>query len=394
MPKSTGSTALRYISHGTNDLFWFILPLVLPLLLIRYNLSYARAGGILSYYLAVTAVGSYFMGLISDRIPRRLIMGFGFYVAAFGLIAAGFAGSFPLFLIFLGITGIGVSTFHPAMYAHIDETFKDNKGRILGAYEASGTAAILLMFFLNGALLGHIGTRGVMTVTAVPALIMGTLLIKSRAMDAGIIQSVRPAAHEKEGDPDRHPPVILFVLFLLSIVLRIASVMAVLNFLPTIFTDHFGLPADHAAWASGLFFAGGIIGSFAASRFSRTDRSYRILILGSVLLTPLVAAMALDVPMTVHYITVVILGSIGSGLVINQNLILTKLGSRFGKGEAFGILMAVMTLSQSISPALFGLSVDKWGFPISLLIFSLPVLGSAGLLAVLSERIINITQPR
>ncbi len=392
MPKTLQSTAIRYVSHGANDLFWFILPLVLPLLLVRYDLSYTGAGGILSFYLAVTAVGSYIMGRISDRIPRRLIMGIGFYVAAAGLIAAGFAGSFTFFLIFLAVTGMGVSTFHPAMYAHIDETFKEEKGKVLGAYEASGTIAILLMFLLNGALLGTIGTRGVMTITAIPALIMGTLLIRSKTMDAEIIQHSSSDIQKKSAQPNQHPPAVLFSLFLLSIVLRIASVMALLNFLPTIFANHFGLRPDRAAWAAGLFFAGGIAGSFAASRFSQPERSYRILVLGSFLLAPLIAVLALGLPMVFHYITIIILGSVGSGLIINQNLILTKLGSRFGRGEAFGILMAVMTLSQSISPALFGLSVDNWGFSASLLIFALPVLASAGLLLILSKNILKVTR--
>jgi len=388
MPYTIKSSALRYTSHGANDLFWFILPLVLPLLLVRYNLSYARAGGIISFYLAITAAGSYVMGRISDRIPRRLIMGIGFYIAAAGLIAAGYAENFTFFLFFLAITGLGVSTFHPAMYAHIDETFQDNKGKILGAYEASGTTAILLMFLLNGALLGSIGTRGVMVITTIPALIVGTLMIRSTSMDA--IKSGTTEIKDKTR-VDQHPPKALFVLFLITIILRVASVMAILNFLPTIFTRHFGLQPDHAAWATGLFFAGGIAGSFAASRFSRLDRSYRILIFGSFLLVPLVALLALNVPMSFHYINIIILGSVGSGLIINQNLVLTTLGSRFGKGEAFGILMAVMTLSQSISPALFGLSVDSWGFSVSLFIFSIPVLISAALLIVLSKRILKVT---
>ncbi len=386
------SNTLHNFSHGANDLFWFILPLVLPLLLLRYNLSYTKAGGILSYYLAITAVGSYFMGRLSDWVPRRIIMGVGFYVAAAGLIAAGFTQSVPLFLIFLAITGLGVSTFHPAMYAHIDETFNDNKGKVLGTYEASGTTAILIMYLVNGALLGSIGTQGVMAITAIPALIMGTLLIRARTMDTGSAHPKESPKIKKTVISEQHPPALLFVLFLVSIVLRVASVMAVLNFLPTIFTNHFGLRHDHAVWASGLFFAGGIVGSLTVSRFSRADRSYRVLVFGSLLLAPLIAAMALDVPMVFHYITVIVLGSIGSGLVINQNLILTSLGSRFGKGEAFGILMAVMTLSQSISPALFGLSVDSWGFSTSLLIFSLPVLASAGLLLILSKHILKVTR--
>lgn len=391
---STGrkAAALRYLSHSANDLFWFILPLVLPLLLIRYNLSYTRAGAILSVYLAVNALSSYTMGKISDRIPRRLVMGLGFYLAAAGLIAAGFAGSFTWFMIFLIITALGVSTFHPAMYAHIDETFGNSKARVLGRYEASGTAAILIMFLINGALLGSIGTRGVLVMTALPAIVMGTLLLRARMMDAIPTQVDPPGGENSAHVTVKHPPKALFVLFLLTIILRVASVMAVLNFLPTIFTDHFGLQANRAAWATGLFFAGGIIGSFVASRFSRPDRSYRVLVLGSLIIAPLIALLALNMPLPVHFAVIIVFGSFASGLIINQNLILTTLGSRFGKGEAFGLLMAVSTLSQSISPALFGLSVDKWGFPPALLIFSLPVIFSALLLLALSRRILKITQ--
>jgi len=392
MPYTNKTAILRYFSHGANDLFWFILPLVLPLLLVRYNLSYTQAGGILSYYLAITAMGSYIIGRSSDRLPRRLVMGIGFYVAAIGLIAAAFTDSFPFFLFFLSVTGFGVSSFHPVMYAHIDEVFRNGKGKILGAYEASGTTAIFLMFLLNGTLLEFVGIRGVMTITAFPALIMGTLLIRAKTMDAGIIQHSGPDVQNNPVQSDQHPPAVLFGLFLLSIVLRVASVMAILNFLPTIFTNHFGLQPDKAAWAAGLFFAGGIAGSFAASRFSQPDRSYRILVLGSFMLAPLIVVLALDLPMIFHYITVIVLGGVGSGLIINQNLILTILGSRFGRGEAFGILMAVMTLSQSISPALFGLSVDNWGFSASLFIFSFPVLISAGLLIILSHSILKITR--
>lgn len=380
------SNALRNLSHSANDIFWFILPLVLPLLLVRFNLSYARAGGILTFYLAITAVGSYFMGRISDRIPRRFIMGIGFYIAAAGLIAAGFAGTFPVFMIFLAITAFGVSTFHPVMYAHIDETFGTDRGKILGGYEASGAGAIFIMYLVNGALLGTIGTRGVLIITALPALVMGTLLLRARMMDTTPVPGM--AANDSGTG---HAPIALFILFLLSIVLRIMSIMAVLNFLPTIFTNHFGLQTHQAVWVTGLFFAGGIAGSITASRFSRPDRSYRILLIGSIIISPLIASLAIDIPLVFHFAVILILGAVSSGLILNQNLILTSLGSRFGKGEAFGILMAVMTLSQSVSPALFGMSIDNWGFSAALLIFSLPVIVSMGLLMVLSRSITGVT---
>ncbi|MCK5248397.1 MAG: hypothetical protein KAJ98_00440, partial [Spirochaetaceae bacterium] len=119
--------------------------------------------------------------------------------------------------------------------------------------------------------------------------------------------------------------------------------------------------------------------------------SFRILLIGALIISPLIASLAIDIPLVFHLAVILILGAVSSGLILNQNLILTSLGSRFGKGEAFGILMAVMTLSQSVSPALFGMSIDNWGFSAALLIFSLPVIVSMGLLMVLSRRITGVT---
>jgi|GEM_PF-533631 len=387
------TAAQRYLGHAANDLFWFILPLVLPLLLLRYKLSYAQAGGILTFYLTITAFASYVMGRVSDGIPRRYIMGFGFFIAAGGLIASGFVTTFPVFMMFLAITALGVSTFHPAMYAHIDETFKEKKSRVLGVYEASGSTAIFVMFIVNGALIDSIGIRGVMIITAMPALIMGTLLLRSRGMDQKAPENADSSSTDLAQQGSRgHVPLILFVLFLLSIVLRFTSVMAVVNFLPTIFKNHFGLSTSRAAAVTGLFFAGGILGSLAATRFSRTQWSYKALIYGASFLAALIFLLSLGLPMSVNYLLVFVLGSFASGLLVNQNLILTTLGSRFGRGEAFGIMMAATTLAQSFGPALFGLSVDRWGFSMTLLLFSMPVLLSAALLMALFRPVLGLKE--
>ena len=61
----------KLFGHGANDLYWFILPLVLPALLSRYNLGYTGAGGILTIYLLFTAAGSFVMGRLSDRMSRK-----------------------------------------------------------------------------------------------------------------------------------------------------------------------------------------------------------------------------------------------------------------------------------------------------------------------------------
>ncbi|MDF1567337.1 MAG: MFS transporter [Spirochaetaceae bacterium] len=404
MPNSRRTAVLRYSGHAANDLFFFVLPLVLPVLLIRYGLSFSEAGGILTFYLVCTGIGSYVLGRVSDRIPRRLVMGVGFFLSAGALLGAGFAPSLPVFLVFIGTTALAMSSFHPAMYAHIDETFGEDKGRILGHYEAWGSLAIITMFVVNGMILERFGVRTVLIITSVPALIMGFLLVGYRPLDSQLSgnaaepevvpspSAVAPSVvvkHLPDAPLTEHPSLGLFLTFLSSMALRVATVAAILNFLPTIFTHHYGLGTEEASWSTGLFFAGGIAGSLIASRFSRIDRSYRILVFGSPVIAALVASLALDAPLAIHACAVVLFGFVGSGLLINQNLVLSALGSRFGKGEVFGILMAAITLASALSPVLFGLSVDGMGFKAAIVIFSIPVLLNAFILVASSRPILS-----
>lgn len=404
MPNSRRTAILRYSGHAANDLFFFVLPLVLPVLLIRYGLNFSQAGGILTFYLACTGVGSYVLGRVSDRIPRRQVMGVGFLLSAAALVGAGFAPSLSVFLIFIGTTALAMSSFHPAMYAHIDETFGEDKGRILGYYEAWGSVAIITMFVVNGMILERFGVRTVLIITSVPALIMGFLLFGYKPLDSRLSDqkaegevvpspsAVAPSVvvkHLSNAPLTEYPSLGLFLTFLSSMALRIATVAAILNFLPTIFTHHYGLKTETASWSTGLFFAGGIAGSLIASRFSRIDRSFRILVFGSPLIAALVASLALDAPLAIHASAVVLFGFVGSGLLINQNLVLSALGARFGKGEVFGILMAAITLASALSPVLFGLAVDGMGFKTAIVIFSIPVLLNAVILTIFSRPILT-----
>lgn len=370
----------KLLGHSANDLFWFILPLVLPSLLTRYDLSYTQAGGILTTYLAVTAVGSFVMGKLSDRFSRRNILSFGFILASLGLMASGFASSLPVFLLLISITAVGVSTFHPVMYAVIDENYTTNKGRVMGLYEGFGTGAILLMFLINGFMIRWIGVRGVLILTATPGLIMGLIYHFTPAIPPTIHKkSSRENSRAKAG----RNQILRFNLFLISVILRVMSVTAILNFLPTIFVNFFGFGENTAAYGTAFFFGGGIIGSLVAGKISDRFNSFGILIVGSVLIVPSILILSLNLPIWIYPVAVTLFGGFGSGCIINQNLMMTRLGGHLGRGEVFGILMGVMTITASLSPILFGMIIDYAGFNQALFIFTLPLLLSIVILIFL-----------
>jgi MFS family permease len=368
----------KLLGHSANDLFWFILPLVLPALLSRYELSYAGAGGILTVYLLFTAVGSFVMGKISDYISRKQILSSGFLLAAAGLISAGFAPSLPVFLLLISITAIGMSTFHPVMYAVLDETYPERKSRVMALYECFGTAAILLMFLVNGFLIGRIGVRGVLILTAVPALIMSFVY---RFTDS--IPDAAPVSKLSSAGKFDRSMVVRFILFLLSVILRVFSVTALLNFLPTIFANFFGLEPGRAAYATAFYFAGGLSGSLIVGRLSERFNSFRIILVGTVFIGFTMIILAGSLPVWFYIIIVTLFGGFSSGCIINQNLLIARLGGRLGRGEVFGILMGTMTVTSALSPAFFGLVIDSLGYRQALGLFTIPLLLSIVILTYL-----------
>lgn len=370
----------KLFGHSANDLFWFILPLVLPSLLARYDLNYTQAGGILTVYLLFTALGSFIIGKLSDKMSRRQILSYGFILAAAGLISSGFAPNLPTFLILISVTAMGVSTFHPVMYAVIDESYPLRKSRVMSLYECFGTSAILLMFLINGFLLSRIGVRGVLIITAVPALTMGLVYNFSKT----IPDAVKPLS--VEGSPAgriERGEVVRFILFLLSVILRVMSVTALLNFLPTIFVKFFGLEPSRAAYATAFFFAGGIFGALVTGRLSERYNSFGIILVGTVFIGFTMLILAGSLPVWFYIIIVTLFGAFVSSCIINQNLLISRLGGKLGRGEVFGILMGTMTITAALSPTLFGFVIDSLGYKQALNIFSLPLVLSIIILVFL-----------
>ncbi|GAB1483151.1 hypothetical protein MASR2M78_19670 [Treponema sp.] len=378
----TDSMKLKLLGHSANDLFWFILPLVMPVLLMKYELSYTQAGGILTIYLSIIALGSFVLGKLSDSVSSRYILSYGFLLASMGLIASGFAPNLPIFLILISITAVGVSTFHPVMYALIDEAYPTNKGRVMGLYESFGTAAILLMFLANGLLFAWIGVRGIMILSALPALIMAYLYHSPKHFQ--INPKIKGAPKKVLEKAKRHD-IFIFVAFLLSVILRVFSVTAILNFLPTIFANFLGFTGSTAAYATAFFFAGSIVGALLVGNFSDRWNNILILLVGTLLIIVSLFILSLSLPKLVFPLVIALFGAFTSGCIINQNLLMTNLGRHLGKGEVFGILMGVMTLTSSLSPAFFGFLLDHLTFSSSLRLMSIPLLCSMLILAFLSR---------
>jgi MFS family permease len=371
--------SLSSLGHGVNDLYFFALPMVLPLLLKEYALSYRLAGLVLASYLGIIAVASFLFGRSSDRFSPWILIGGGFLLASTGFLGAGLSPARAGVFSSLAAAAVGAATFHPVIYALISRLVPERPGRALGFFEFCGGLTVLAMFLAGGLLIAWMGWRGVLAAVGVPGLAMGILFLLPAAEGpaaSGAAKDVARAAVAGRGGGRGG-----LVFFLCATGLRFLTTTAVVNFMPTYLVMGRQLQPSLAAYVSGLLFAGGaavVLWGAIADR----GPPLAVLLLASGTLAPLVLVFSLPLPFWAILPVLFLFGVFNAGCAPAQNLVLAKMGSRFGSGTVFGLLLAVISLIGALSPALFGLLADHLGLEAAMRLFALPALAGWLLLLV------------
>jgi len=367
--------------HGVNDLFWFVFPLVLPLMLTTFGLSYGQAGGILTLYLLIIAVLSFLFGKLSDRSSKWAILGPGFFAASAGLILCGFMPNLGLLITFIIITAVGVSTFHPLMYASVDERTQLKKGNTFGKYEFWGFVAITTMFFIHGTLMKSVDWKQLLIITAAPGLIAAVIYTIGKPGPLPAEESNETPGAETGGTiPPR-----VFTLFLLSVLLRMLGTTATINFIPTYMALEVGMKSSLATYASGLFFLGGVAASIPAGKLSDKWGAFPTLNIAVLLMLPSIYILTLNVPYWLYGISIFLFG-MGSGAGHPAHIMIaSRLTNKMGTGQIFGIIMAIMTLVSALSPILQGLLADRISLAVAFRIFEIPLIASLVITIILTK---------
>lgn len=361
---------LAFFGHSANDVYWFILPVILPPMIADYGLNYAAAGGVLSLYLLVVAVFSILSGRLSDSFfPTRLI-GLGFVGASVGFLFASASSTLPLLNLSLAVAAVGVSVFHPAIYGMADSHVSEKRGRFFGRFESYGSGSVIVMLVLSSLLLQHYSWRIMLALAALPGVVAAFLYLREPRRGA-------PRAQASDDGLDSSLSPWHFGLFLLSSLWRFVSVMAVLSFVPTFLAYRGDLPLGASELVTGAYFLGGFVGARALGRLA--DRTNPLgLYLGIVaVIAPLIFLLSSVEGAALSAAVLFFFGGAAIGCIPLQNLLMRRFRSSLQAGHAFGVLLGVMTVAQALSPFLFGLSADRLGLRQSIRLFSVPAVAAA-----------------
>jgi MFS transporter, FSR family, fosmidomycin resistance protein len=325
--------------HLVTDLAQGSLPALLPFLILKFDLSYTMAGGLVLAATISSSIVQPAFGVWSDARGALWLLPAGVALAGVGMAAACVAPAYPLVVLCVLAAGLGVAAYHPegSKFASF----------VSGRRRASGMAFFSVggnVGFALGPLLASfaiitlgLGLEGGL-VLAVPGLLVGAALVGVLPYLERFAPSAEHAAEQRlaPGQPRG------LALLLLVVGLRSVAHMGLFAFVP-LFEIARGHGEAYGTRLLALFLVCGAVGTLAggplADRFGRR----RVLTSSFGVATPLVLLYALDdgpfgvVALALAGVTII--GTFGVSLVMSQEYMPSRVGLASGLsiGLAIGL---------------------------------------------------------
>ena len=136
--------AVLSAAHLVTDINQGALPVLLPIFKEALNLSYTMSGVILLSANLTSSVIQPAFGHLSDRRPMGWFLPLAPLIACLGLSLTGLVSNYPLLLICVMISGIGVASFHPEGFKTAYYFTGDKKATGMSIFAVGGNFGIAI----------------------------------------------------------------------------------------------------------------------------------------------------------------------------------------------------------------------------------------------------------
>jgi len=340
---------LNALGHSYNDIYFVIIPFLLPLFREEFGINYVQSGLILTIHVALKSIFSLIFGYFGDQYEKRVIIASGFICSSIFLGSLIWINNIYTIVTFLFLLAIGVSTFHPLATAVVRESSKPNqRGRYLSLFSAAGTAGVIVGGLLFGFFVQIWGWKVTCFLLSLPGYFLAYLYLKLKKGK----KNLRAEAEKKIKQGYIH-------LFFVSKGIRSLGFWAVLSFLPVYATDYLGLKPETSAWIISINFTGVFLGSLISSRIIDKSHPLVLVLSTTIIATFLILSITFIIQPLLLVLVIVIFG-ISQGIFFpSQNTWLTFICPVNHQGKIFGISFFVEGLSATIAPTLYGWIADK-----------------------------------
>jgi FSR family fosmidomycin resistance protein-like MFS transporter len=357
--------------HLFTDLNQGAVAALLPFLVAERGLSLAAAGTLLLAATVSSSVVQPLFGVFSDNRPLPALMPLGVLSAGIGMALVGVAPTYPLILLCVVLSGIGVAAFHPEAARFANYVSGARRARGMSFFSVGGNAGFALGPALTTPLVLAFGLPGTLFLV-LPAAVMAAVLF----MESPRLLGFSPGEPENGGTepveaPEHWGP---FARMVGIVTVRSFVYFGLVAFVASYYERVLGTSPALGNAALTVMLASGAVGTLVMGPLA--DRFGRRMVVGvsMLLLPPLIYGFTLAGPVVgmalLALVGAVTVGTFGVTVVMGQEYLPGRIGL------AAGVTMGLSIGLGGLGAPLLGLLADNAGLSVTMLVIAaLPVLG-------------------
>ncbi|NLP31232.1 MAG: MFS transporter [Clostridiales bacterium] len=363
--------------HLIVDLGQGILPIIMPLLTDKLNLSFLQVGVVALTFTFSSAIIQPVFGVLSDRFSMPWLMPLGLFLSGFGLALTGIISSYQLLLLAVLLSGIGVAGYHPEGSKLTHLVSKEGKaGTSMSIFSVGGNLGfgigpMLAMFFLSFSGLKSI--TGVIIPGLVAAIVFLFLMPKfSRILKENSSKEKTKEVTEIISDDKKQSKKISLLFLIFYVVVRSWIHAGLIYFIPFYFPTFRGITEPE--YLVSIFLIAGAIGTIIggpfADRFGGRNGLVLSMIISLIGIFPFLYLGGKAISIFAFIVGASLISTFSITVVYGQKLLPNNIGL------ASGLVMGLGVGTGSVGVTLLGYIADLFGLPVAMNIISfLPILG-------------------
>lgn len=385
LPQDATVIGLVGLAHASSHFGHLLLPLLFPVFMQEFGLSYSELGLLMTTFFVVSGVGQACAGFVVDRVGARplLFLAMGIFIMA--CLCASAVTSYTGLILVAALAGLGNATFHPVDFTILNQRVSAPRlGYAFSAHGLTGNlgwAAAPLFFAGMGAAVGW--RHAYLAAAAMYVAILLLLLVHRDKLSTRVAPRATPAIYASGVQPENAMafmklPVVwwCFGFFLLSTM----TLAVIQSFAVSILKAMHGISFEAATLTITAYMlcgaVGMFVGGFVAARSAHSDRVVAVAMACGAALLALCGTGWLGAQATM-----LVLASTGFAVGIggpSRDMMIKKATPPGATGRVYGLVYSGLDTGFALSPIVFGVFMDRGWYGATLLGAALVLLLSVG----------------
>ena len=375
--------ALVGLAHASSHFAHLLLPLMFPVFMKEFGLSYSEVGLLMTTFFVISGFGQAGAGFVVDRFGARPLLLLALSIFAVASVAASMVTAYTGLVLVAALAGLGNATFHPVDFTILNQRVSAPRlGYAFSAHGLTGNLgwATAPLFFAG--ISSAFNWRTAYLAAALMYVGILLLMVLQRDKIKTQIAVVHPDQPLEHSMAFMKLPVVwwCFGFFLLSTM----TLAVVQSFSVSILRAMHGVSVEAATLTLSAYMLCGalgiLVGGFVATRAASSDRVVALAMGSAALLLVLCGTGLLG-----GTLTMVVLASTGFAVGIggpSRDMMIKKATPKAATGRVYGMVYSGLDTGLAVAPVLFGALMDRGWYGATLmaaaLAMSLSVLAAVG----------------